>query len=380
MQDETIEPVTQDQLVTKLHGLGYEDVTKRLIADWRRHELLPPFDVVGGGQGQGHGRKPNSWTDGELVLDQTLWVRELLQIYRSVESIRLPLWMLGYPIPFKHVREALGGPLSEITDAIAEAIKNESRASGEIEDLIEEASYNHVEEMRRAGAAALQIPQHSLEAFFNVFLNQGYDLNDGGFEAGAEELKDYESAMQERHAAALAAEGLNDAHTVQQHSSLLSLLDRAPFIKKYLSLHQLKRAVDECTDDDLCAVEHDLYLLREIALLARRVITILTHDLPAEYQPSRADILRPIFGGGGLLVLADLSMRRNGLSQMINHFLPAALREFQEKFTDEVEQELLEASKVIPDVMETCVPIVIDGFLKEIQTEQPEQNGTREGA
>src|SRR5438105_781158 len=98
--------------------------------------------------------------------------------------------MLGYLIPFKHVREALGGPLSGIADAIAEAIKNESRASGEIEDLIEEATYNHVEEMRRAGAAALQIPQHSLEAFFNIFLNQGYDLNDGGFEAGAEELKD----------------------------------------------------------------------------------------------------------------------------------------------------------------------------------------------
>src|SRR5205085_1848788 len=255
MTDERVKALTQDELLAELHKHGYDDVTERQIAEWRRKELLPPFDVIGGGRGRRRGRERSSWSDGKLVFNQTLWVRELLQIYGSVESVRLPLWVLGYPVPLRHVREVLGGPLNEIAAGIADAIENKDRASGEIEDLIEEAAYQNVEEMRRAGAEALMIPQHSLEAFLNVFMNQGYDLTDGAFEIGSEELKDYENAMQQRCAAALAAEGLNDVNLSRQDSSLMSFFDRAPFIKQYFSIHQLKLAVDECTDDDLRAVQ-----------------------------------------------------------------------------------------------------------------------------
>jgi hypothetical protein len=372
MRDEKVGSLTQDELLAELHRRGYNDMTERQVADWRRKDLLPPFDVTGGGRGRRRGRERSSWSDGESVLDQALWVRELLQIYRSVESVRLRLWMLGYPIPLERVREALGEPLNEIANGIADAIENEARASGEIEDVIEEAAYNHVEEMRRAGAEALQMPQHSLEAFLNVFFNQGYDLTDGAFELGAEELKEYESAMQQRCAAALAAEGLSEAYLARQDSSLVSFFDRAPFIKQYLSLHQLKRAVDECTDTDLRAAQHDLYVLHEIALLVRKIIMILTRDLPAEYQPSRVDFLRAILGAGGVLVLADLSLRRNGFAQVIDHFLPEFLREFQEWFTEEVERELIEVSKHVPDVMETCIPIIVNSFFQESQLGQRE--------
>jgi hypothetical protein len=267
MSDERVGSLTQDELLTKLHRHGYDDITERQIADWRRRELLPPFDITGGGRGRRRGRERSSWSNGKLIFNQTLWVRELLQIYGSVESVRLPLFVLGYPIPLRHMREILGGPLNEIAESIAESIENQARASGEIEDLIEEMASCNVEEMRRAGAEALLIPQHSLEAFLNVFVNQGYDLADGAFELGVEELKAYEDAMQQRCADVLAAGGLGDVDLARQDSSLMSFFDRAPFIKQYFSLHQIKLAVDECTDDDLRAVQRDMRCLLRIVPL-----------------------------------------------------------------------------------------------------------------
>ena len=365
MGDERRSEMTQGELLSEMHRLGYDDVTERQLADWRRKDLLPPFDVTGGGRGQRRGRERSSWTDGESVLNQALWVRELMQIYRSTESIRLPLWVLGYPVPLKRVREALGGPLNEITNEIAEAIENEARAGGEIEDMIEEVTYHHFEEMRREGAEALLLPQHSLEAFFNVFFNQDYDLTDGAFELGIEELREYETAMRQRQDAALAAEGFSDTEPAREDDSLLRLVDRAPFIKQYFSLHQLKQAVDECSDSDLRAVQRDLSYLRGMTQLLRKIITILTREIPPEYHPSRADSLRPILSVGGLIILADLSLRRHGFAREIDYFLPEALRRFRQQFTEEMERELVEASKQIPEIIETCIPIIVNTFLQE---------------
>jgi hypothetical protein len=370
MSDEKVGSLTQDELLAELHRRGYDDVTERQIAEWRRRELLPPFDVKGGGRGRSRGRARSLWSDGKLVFDQTLKVRELLQIYGNVESVRLPLFVLGYSVPLRHVRAVLGEPLNELAQGIAEAVENEARAGGEIEDLIEEAASHNVEELRCAGAEVLLIPQHSLEAFLNVFVNEEYDLDDGAFELGAEELEAYESAMLERCSAALAAEGLGDIALARQDSSLLSFFDRAPFIKKYLSVHQLKLAIDECTDEDLLAIQRDLSYLREMALLAHRIIMTLTSQMPKEYRLAMADILRPVLSIGGLLVLADLSLRRYGFGPAIDYFLPAALQEFREGITDEVERELVEASKLIPEAMETYGPVLLNLFIQESQTGQ----------
>jgi hypothetical protein len=367
MSDERVGSLTQDELLAELLRRGYDGVTERQIADWRRRELLPPFDVIGGGRGRRRGRERSSWSNGKLVFNQTLWVRELLQIYGSVESVRLPLFVLGYPIPLRHVREILGGPLNEIAESIAESIENKARASGEIEDLIEEMASCNVEEMRRAGAEALLIPQHSLEAFLNVFVNQGYDLADGAFELGVEELKAYEEAMQQRCANVLAAGGLGDVGLARQDSSLMSFFDRAPFIKQYFSLHQLKLAVDECTDDDLRAVQRDMRCLHRIVPLARKIITILMSEIPAEYKPTRADILRPLVSAGGLLVLVDLTLRRNGFAQAIDYLLPLALREFQQGFTEEVERELVRVSKMVPEAIKTYGPTIMNCLIQEFQ-------------
>lgn len=370
MSNERVKPLTQDELLAELHKLGLNDITKRQIADWRRKDLLPPFDVIGSGRGRQRGRECSSWINGDSVLNQALWVRYLLQLYGSIESIRFPLWVLGYPIPLQYVREVLGVPLNEINDAIASSIANENRACGEVEDIIEEACFHIFNEIKHEMAEGLLMPQHSLEAFLNVLFNRDYDLTDGGFELGAEEFENYESIMLRRHADALAAEGLGDIDLTTQDSQLKGFFERAPFIKKYFSLHQLQLAVAECTDADLHAVQYDLYLLREMAILVHKIITTLMRELPEEQKPTLADILRPAFTLSQLVTLADLSLRRHGFAYVIDYLLPKGLHEFQQAFTDDLELELIEASKMMPQVMETYSTIMVNCFTGAVQTQR----------
>jgi hypothetical protein len=68
---------------------------------------------------------------------------------------------------------------------------------------------------------------------------------------------------------------------------------------------------------------------------------------------------------GGLVILADLSLRRNGSAREIDYFLPEALRRFQQQFTEELERELVEASKQIPEIIEISIPIIVNTFSQE---------------
>ena len=83
------------------------------------------------------------------------------------------------------------------------------------------------------------------------------------------------------------------------------------------TLHQLKRSVNECTDDDLRAVKRDLGVLREIELLLRRMLTILPRDMPEDFQRSSAELLPAIFFAGRILIWADLSLRNKGFTSVI---------------------------------------------------------------
>lgn len=51
----------------------------------------------------------------------------------------------------------------------------------------------------------------------------------------------------------------------------------------------------------------------------------------------------------------------------IDYLLPMMLREFREKLTEEVERELIEASKLIPEAIETYGPMVVNLFVREVQ-------------
>jgi hypothetical protein len=164
--------ISQEELVVELANLGYVEISKRTLTDWRENDVLTPFDLTGAGRGKGRGRKCSSWSDDRLVLNQALWVRQLIRTYRSFKDCRLPLWMVGYPVRFSSVRETLSKPLREMTHAI----QSEAKLAGDIEDIIDVAAFKYCKDMKRLKSDAMEAPKETLEAFVNILLNQDYDL------------------------------------------------------------------------------------------------------------------------------------------------------------------------------------------------------------
>jgi hypothetical protein len=354
MLHEKMEALTQDGLIVELHKQDYNEITKRRIIDWRENDLLPPFDLVGGGRGKGSGRKCNSWSDGQRVIRQALWVWKLLQIYRGFDNLYLPLWMLGCEIPIWRVREALSEPLHKITGAI----EADASMPGEFEDIIDDAAYEYSLGMELTEPESLRIPKEALEALINIFFNPEYNLNDYPFERGAETLKEWEHKFHHRNASAEMNKGIDTIPSTQNESAN-NLFDHAAFFKEYLSVHQFKMAVDECANDDLLCVEHDLRIVREMAFSIHKMILILAQDLPAEFKEMpglevvSAKFMAVIFAVGRLIVLADLSLRRNGFAEVIDRHMPEVLFWFRQEVNERLEIQLAEVSPKFAIAMKT---------------------------
>lgn len=350
------EAITQEELVVELRNVGCAEVSKRRLTDWRENDVLPPFDVTGAGRGKGRGRECSSWSDDQLVLNQALWVRQLLSIYRSFESCHLPLWMLGYPVLFSSVRETLSKPLREMT----RAIQFEAKSAGEIEDIIDDAAFKYCKDMKRLKSAAMSAPKETLEAFVNILFNQDYDLNDAPFQQGIEGSREWQRRLQSRiRLRAQITTPADDGSTLSEHESATDFFALAPFIKQYLSLNQLKKAVEECTDNDLRAVARDLGLLREIALAISRLIEILNRDMAPELRATPAQFLPAIFVVGRLVILADLSLRRNGFAEVIDRGLGQILDACRRDINEELERELAASSHTFAASMKTCFEALI---------------------
>jgi hypothetical protein len=313
------ESLTQDELIAELDDCGYGGITKRQIANWRKNHLLPSFDFIGSGLGKKLGREPNFWSNGQQIVQQSVWVCRLLEIYGNFDSLYLPLWALGYEIPLSCVRESLAEPLKKITDEISE----KAIISGHLEDYIGDEIYEGIKRAERIKKGTVQLPQEAFEAFMNIFLNPEYSLNDYPFEKGMETLKEWQ----------------NNSFS-SKGNGRDNLFDQAPFFKQYLSLHQLKQAVDKATDDDFMLVKRDLEILRDILSLIYRMFLKLAVDLPNEFRTVPENLLGAIFGGARLLVLANLSLRRNGFSEKIDFFILEASRRFQDEINQKLDREL----------------------------------------
>ncbi len=365
MQDNKTNTLTQDALVAELHKKGYVNVTVRRIATWRRHDLLPPFNGIGSGRGQRKGRECNSWSDGHLVINQAMWICQLLQTYKGFGDLHLPLWLLGYPVPLKRIRQSLSEPLDEMT----EAVKAEAGSSGELEDAIGDAAYDYVKKIGHTGAQMLQIPQDSIEALINVFFNREYDLSDAPFEDGAKALQEHGCKIREKQSVLLAAKGI-EVSSLPQRGEMEDFFINAPIIKEYFSLYQLKQAVDESTDGDFQAIERDIDVLREMVLWLHKMFVILTREMESDFDVSPAIILPPIFDFGKLIIWADLSLRHHGFSEVIDRSLREALVHIREEFNEKLERELIEASHTFALAVNTTCEVMVETFSPAVDDAQ----------
>lgn len=348
MKQQKQRTLTQDELIAELNRRGYE-VTKRALTDWRANDLLPSFDNAGAGGG----RSRYLWFRSEPIIQQSVWVCELLRIYNSFGSLYLPLWMLGYTVPLVRVRQALSEPLNYIT----RSIETEVESSGDLEDLIGDVAYDMTEKMKRMEVDLMQVPQEAYEAIVNVLFNKNYDLTDAPFEDAVEALKNWMQSVQRSKGEDVAG----DAVTPRQTDGAESLLAYAPFVKEFLSAHQLKRAVDECTEDGLHVVGRDLDAVREIALTLHKLLAIMSRDMPVEFKPTSAQILPSLFMFGRLLIWTDLSLRHKGYGETVEHCVGTLLRKCREEVNEQFEAELAANSRNFATAMETTYTMMVGG-------------------
>lgn len=341
--------LTQDEIVAQLHELGYTDMTKRRIALWRANDLLPSFDIIGGGRGRQRGRECNAWSNGEQVLNQAAQVSELLKMYKSFDDLYLPLWMLNYPIPPKRLRDALSGPLDQaVRDAEVEV---DGRSA--VEDEIDDAAYQISGAIERANMKIFEVPPDALAALTNILMNSSYNLNDQPFQDGVEALEKWDQTFQERCTEIFGEEVGQNISLRRPNDTMWTIFTHAPFINEYLTVQSLKQAVDECRDEDLEVVQRDLQVGREIVLQVKRLLTLLMPFIPGELKSTSLEDLAAIFQFGKVCIWVDLALRRSGYGWIIDALLPFTLAEIEKHFNQEMERELVKAGPQITVAIES---------------------------
>ena len=363
MRAELPKTLTQSGLVAELKKRGHTGVTTRRLTDWRQKDLLPPFDSIGAGKGQGRGRKSSTWSEPERVIDHAVWVLKLLEMYRSSEEIYVPLVTLGYPVPNYRVYRALSDPLNNSVNSI----DSENHAECSIEDVIGDAAYAYSNELEQEGEQLLSPPRDILEAAMNLFLNPGYELNDAPFEDAVVLLENWNKQQHAKKIEQLSK--LMGESEIRNAGSTPDTIDNfltyAPFIQECLTLHRLKQAVDEATEDDLDAMLLDVGILRELLLLIVRMITILAQEVPDYLKANESEMLPALFSVGQFVMCADLSLRRNGYADIINQSLPKALEHLRSEFDAKLEHELSAASPVFGRAM-TAAATVFESDLEQL--------------
>ncbi len=345
MENGTKKTMNQKELVQRLQDLGCLDVTLRRIAGWRANDLLPVFDVNGRGKGRGPGRESNVWLDGESVVNQAFQIYQLLKTHKAFVDLYLPLWILGYPLPFSRIRQALTKPLeTTINDVTCEVNDTTS-----VEDYIDDVAYEFSQGMVRANWGVLDMPQETLAAILNILLNSAYDMKDQPFEDGSEFLRDWERNFQLK-----CFDLLDDAHLVSEAKQIPNesgIFKHAAFVHEYLSVSHLRQVVLECTDDDLLVVADDLRICREIVTEIRRLLPAVLPYVPEEMQPPKDEVLATILSVGKLLSWIDLALRRSGYGDFISFILNSILEGIKSQSIEELEDTMTEHGTDIAEML-----------------------------
>jgi hypothetical protein len=376
--------LTQNELVSVLQEKGFGEINARQLADWRKRELLPAFDLIGGGRGKGQGRAENGWLNRRAVVRQAIRILRLRKLYPSLDDLYFPLWILGYPIPNDRVREALSEPLDFMLEDLEEIVAQfqdhlirlgETRTEGIIEDIINDAVYppltesaaNADTETRKgiiennAKVAEYTVPPESIEAGMNIFLNPDYRLEGVEFEDALSVFNAWqENSKRARRSRLHQAETLD---TGDDQSSFGFIFSYAPFFKENLSLTRLAETTAECSDENLEEVQRDMRIVTEIATAFGEMIMTLAQDLPQEFKPPSFEAFLPmLFSTAKLAAWTDISLRDKGFGEIINHLrreLPVVIRR---DLTQEKKREIAELSPQFAAMVEKSLTELEETF------------------
>src|SRR5262245_21620476 len=328
MRNNQSETLTKASLGARLKGLGYARISEPTVKNWRKKGVLPEFDLKSRKLGRGQGSLPCAWTQSETVLNQAAWAHKLLRMYKNIDSIHLPLWMLGYSVPLRLVKKSLESPVEEISRSIHDGMKREEDLGGDLafEDFLDQVVYEAFQTFWPGGLGA-HTSQAMLRVFYNLIFNPEYDLNDEPFRRMVEAFKIREARRGNR------SRNLDEDNAA-------NIFGFAAFIKEHLSFDAMTNALRHCTDDDLRVVERDLEVIREILSHLGRMFKAFFSAAPAEYTTRLADFWPALFALGRLCVLSDLSLRRGGYGAWIDAQLPNLLNRVRAECNETREAEI----------------------------------------
>lgn len=349
MQTENAKTMTQDELVEDLHLLGYPEASVTRIAAWRKLDLLPEFTSAGQGQGRGAGRVKGHWSDPKAVLKQAVSIIELLDRYRRLEELYLPLWQLGYAIPLERVRLALAQPL--LTAAKDFNVQEDGRSA--IEDVIDQGVAD-VSQLFR-GIPLFDVPENTMSALMNVMTNANYNFGDQPYEDGVTELKEWEHSFAERCQKLLGDTIVINPEVIGDNNNVFK---NAPFINQYLSLPHLVAAIQDCTDEDLLRVQQDLQMGREILELLKQLHELMSPFLPEAWR-SLPDDLTVFFNFGTLAIWADLALRQQGFGPLLDEVMPTILLALREDFNETAAKEITAAGPEIEKAFQVFEQLIV---------------------
>lgn len=356
MQTENAKTMTQDELVEDLHLLGYPDASVTRVAAWRKLDLLPEFTSAGQGQGQDAGRVKGHWSDPEAVLKQAISIIELLNRYRRLQELYLPLWQLGYAIPLERVRLALAQPL--LTAAKDFNVQEDGRSA--IEDVIDQA-VAEVTQLVHGKVPLFDVPDDTLSALMNVMANAEYDFSDQPYEDGITKLKEWEHSFAER-----CQDLLGDSITINPDviGDNNNVFKNAPFINQYLSLPHLVAAIQDCTDEDLLRVQQDLQMGREILELLKQLHELMSPFLPEAWRALPDDVT-VFFNFGTLAVWADLALRQQGFGPLLDEVMPTIVLALREDFNETAAKEITAAGPEIGKAFQAFEQLIVQQLVPD---------------
>ena len=328
--------LSKKQLVELLHGRGYVGVTVRQVTDWRSRDLLPPFDVGGTSLGRAQGKAESQWSNGVVIIEQSAWIIELLKLFGDYKHVYVPLWILGYRVHLGRVREALFEPLERTISGV----RRDSTADKNMEDVLSEDASILAAKLRKEDSPLLHIPADALDLILNLFMNPDYDLTDeGAFQA---------FQLWQEQCQRLQASWSQSAMQPGTPDSIGSLFGLASTVKRYMSITEIKRCVDEATYDALRVVGRDVAMLRRTWLMFSK---LLARELPAELYLPKDLVLRFVLGMGRIAIYLDIALRSHGqggdIDSLLPHWLGVVERAFDEKFGEATSSISTQAAQIL---------------------------------
>jgi hypothetical protein len=265
------------------------------------------------------GRECSRWSNAPQIIGRSIWILHLQRLYGNYSGVYLSLWLLGYSVQVDRVRQSLTEPL----ELAISSVERDCTAEKNREDVLGDIAYDLISKLKNEQVPISDVPVEVVDLALNLFINADYDLTD------REAFKSLRSWLQlcEQYQASLSGSG--SPQVSAQPSTISSMIAQAKLIRKHLSVVEIKRAVDESTDEDLLVVERDLHSVRHTA---RMFAKLLSSELTSTIELPRDMVWRFVFGFGRIIVCLDLSFRKHGRGSEVDALVTDFLAKVQEAF------------------------------------------------